>query len=78
LLVFGDANAVRAAHAVQLFELLGGGKRDAGWDGSGMSDARPAILPGGHHLLVASLGIHRHAVPRRSDAENKLRRAFTV
>jgi len=46
LLVFGDADAVRTAHAVQLFELLGGGKRDAGWDGSGMSNARLAILPG--------------------------------
>src|SRR6266700_916188 len=36
LLVFGDADAVRTAHAVEFFELLGGGKKDAGWDGSGM------------------------------------------
>ena len=34
LLVFGDADAVRPAHAVEFFELLGGGKRDGGWDGS--------------------------------------------
>ena len=46
LLVFGDADAVRTAHAVQFFELLGGGKKDAGGDGSGMSNARLAILPG--------------------------------
>src|SRR6266481_2949142 len=54
LLVFGDADAVRTAHAVQFFELLGGGKRDAGWDGSGMSTARLAILPGLTHYNVFS------------------------
>jgi pimeloyl-ACP methyl ester carboxylesterase len=54
LLVFGDADAVRTAHAVQLFELLGGGKRDAGWDGSGMSNARLAILPGLTHYTIFS------------------------
>ena len=54
LLVFGDADAVRAAHAVEFFELLGGGKRDAGWDGSGMSNARLAILPGLTHYNVFS------------------------
>src|SRR6266568_9402703 len=49
LLVFGDADAVRTAHAVEFFELLGGGKKDAGWDGSGMPNARLAILPGVTH-----------------------------
>jgi hypothetical protein len=44
LLVFGDADAVRTASAVQFFELLGGGHRDGGWDASGMSNARLAIL----------------------------------
>ncbi len=81
LLVFGDADAVRTAHAVQLFELLGGGKRDAGWDGSGMSNARLAILPGLTHYTIfssPSLGIRCHAIPRRSDAENELSRAFRV
>jgi pimeloyl-ACP methyl ester carboxylesterase len=52
LLVFGDADAVRTAHAVECFELLGGGKRDGGWDGSGMSDARLAILPGVTHYTI--------------------------
>ena len=46
LLAFGDADAVRTAHAVEFFELLGGGQKDAGWDGSGVSNARLAILPG--------------------------------
>jgi pimeloyl-ACP methyl ester carboxylesterase len=54
LLVFGDADAVRTAHAVEFFELLGGGKKDAGWDGSGMSTARLAILPGVTHYSIFS------------------------
>ena len=54
LLVFGDADAVRTAHAVQLFEFLGGGKKDGGWDGSGMSNARLAILPGLTHYSIFS------------------------
>lgn len=52
LIVVGDADAVRTAHAVEFFELLGGGKRDAGWDGSGMSAARLAILPGMTHYNI--------------------------
>jgi pimeloyl-ACP methyl ester carboxylesterase len=54
LLVFGDADAVRTAHAVQFFELLGGGKKDGGWDGSGISKARLAILPGLTHYTIFS------------------------
>ena len=54
LLVFGDADAVRTAHAVAFFELLGGGKKDGGWDGSGMSPARLAILPGVTHYTIFS------------------------
>ncbi len=54
LLVFGDADAVRTAHAVQFFELLGGGKKDGGWDGSGISNARLAILPGLTHYNIFS------------------------
>jgi pimeloyl-ACP methyl ester carboxylesterase len=54
LLVFGDADAVRTAHAVQFFELLGGGRKDGGWDGSGISNARLAILPGLTHYNIFS------------------------
>ncbi len=54
LLVFGDADAVRTAHAVEFFELLGGGRKDGGWDGSGMSHARLAILPGVTHYTIFS------------------------
>jgi pimeloyl-ACP methyl ester carboxylesterase len=54
LLVFGDADAVRTAHAEEFFELLGGGKKDGGWDGAGVSSARLAILPGVTHYTVFS------------------------
>jgi pimeloyl-ACP methyl ester carboxylesterase len=54
LLVFGDADSVRTAHAVQFFELLGGGRKAGGWDGSGMPSARLAILPGTTHYTIFS------------------------
>lgn len=54
MLVFGDADAVRTAHAVQFFELLGGGNKDGGWDGSGISNVRLAILPGLTHYTIFS------------------------
>src|SRR5829696_2342447 len=44
--------SVRTSHAVAFFELLGGGKQDAGWYGSGMPDARLAILPGTTHYGI--------------------------
>jgi len=52
LLVFGDADAVPPSHAAQFFGLLGGGKKDGGWDGSGVSSSRLAILPGFTHYNV--------------------------
>jgi pimeloyl-ACP methyl ester carboxylesterase len=54
LIVVGDADSVRTAHAVAFFELLGGGQVDAGWDGSGMSNARLAILPATTHYNIYS------------------------
>src|SRR2546427_557394 len=54
MLVFGDADAVQTAHAVEFFRLLGGGQRDGGWDGSGISNARLAILPGLTHYNIFS------------------------
>ena len=52
LIVVGDADSIRPAHVVEFFGLLGGGKKDAGWDGSGMSSARLAILPGTTHYDI--------------------------
>lgn len=52
MIVIGDADSVRTAHAVEFFELLGGGKKDAGWDGSEMPNARLAILPATTHYNI--------------------------
>ncbi|MCA0454393.1 MAG: alpha/beta hydrolase [Chloroflexi bacterium] len=52
LLVVGDADSVRTSHAVAFFELLGGGQKDAGWDGSGMSTAQLAVLPATTHYSI--------------------------
>ena len=52
LLVVGDADAVRTAHSVEFFGLLGGAQRDGGWDGSGRPNAQLAILPGTTHYDI--------------------------
>jgi pimeloyl-ACP methyl ester carboxylesterase len=55
MLIYGDADAIRPSHEVEFFGLLGGGKKDAGWDGSGMPTSRLAILPGAtHYNMIAS------------------------
>jgi len=54
LLVFGDADSIPPVYGARFFELLGGGKTDGGWDGSGMSGARLAILPGTTHYNIFS------------------------
>jgi pimeloyl-ACP methyl ester carboxylesterase len=55
MIVFADADAVRPAHIVEFFGLLGGGQKDAGWDGSGRPTAQLAILPGyTHYNILAS------------------------
>jgi pimeloyl-ACP methyl ester carboxylesterase len=54
MILVGDADSVRTAHAVRFFELLGGGKADAGWDGSGTSNARLAFLPATTHYNIFS------------------------
>jgi pimeloyl-ACP methyl ester carboxylesterase len=52
LLVYGDADSVPTSHAVEFFALLGGGLRDAGWDGAGRPRGGLAILPGRTHYDV--------------------------
>lgn len=54
MIVVGDADSVRTSHAVEFFELLGGGKMDGSWDGSGMSKSRLAILPATTHYTIFS------------------------
>jgi len=62
LLVFGDADLVSPAHAVEFFGLLGGGQKDGGWDGSGRSNAKLAILPGITHYEIFSSPLLASAV----------------
>jgi len=52
LIVAGDADGLPPRHAVEFFELLGGGQRDASWDRSGMTRHRLAILSGLTHYDI--------------------------
>ena len=52
MIVAGDSDIFPPSHAVEFFGLLGGGKRDGGWDGSGRPNARLAILPGLTHYTI--------------------------
>jgi pimeloyl-ACP methyl ester carboxylesterase len=64
LIVAGDADIFPPSHAVELFGLLGGGKRDGGWDGSGRSKSRLAILPGvTHYSMGVDPGLPAVVVP---------------
>src|SRR5579864_215853 len=54
MVVAGDADGLPPSHGVELFGLLGGGKRDANWDRSGMTQHRLAILPGLTHYDIQS------------------------
>lgn len=54
MLVFVDADAVRPEHIVEFYQLLGGGRRDAGQDGSGRSVNQLAIVPGETHYTLSS------------------------
>jgi pimeloyl-ACP methyl ester carboxylesterase len=50
LMIGGDADSVRPAHALALFELLGGGKADGFAKGRGAS--RLLIVPNANHLDI--------------------------
>lgn len=64
LIAVGDADGVRASHAVEFFELLGGGKTDAGRDGSKRPISRLAILPYvTHYDIFASPALVAAALP---------------
>ena len=54
LIVFADADAIRPAHIVEFFLLLGGGKGDAGLDGSARPANELAIIPGLTHYNIVS------------------------
>ncbi|GIJ25555.1 alpha/beta hydrolase [Micromonospora qiuiae] len=64
MLVYADADSVRPAHMVEFFGLLGGGHRDAGWDGRDRPAARLAVLPGlTHYDIVDSPALPAAVLP---------------
>ena len=52
LLVYADADSIRPDHIAEFYGLLGGGQRDAGWDGSQRSPNQLAVLPGTTHYDI--------------------------
>jgi len=52
LLAYADADGIPVTHAAEFFALLGGGLRDAGWDGAQRPRGGLAILPGRTHYDV--------------------------
>jgi pimeloyl-ACP methyl ester carboxylesterase len=52
MLCYGDWDGIRTVHIASFFELLGGGKQDANWDGSNMNKNRLAIVPGDTHYTM--------------------------
>ena len=54
LLVYADADSVMPEHVVDFWKALGGGKRDAGLDGSLRPANRLAIIPGTTHYDIMS------------------------
>jgi len=62
LLAYADADSVPPSHAAEFFALLGGGLRDAGWDGAQRPESRLAILPGHTHYDVFSAPLLAPAV----------------
>jgi len=53
LLVFADADAIRPEHMVEFWKALGGGRRDAGIDGSLRPANQLAIVPNTTHYTLA-------------------------
>lgn len=53
-LIFADADSIRPGHIAAFYEALGGGKRDAGLDGSLRPAARLGIIPGATHYNILS------------------------
>jgi hypothetical protein len=51
LLVSGDSEMYPPAYAARMFEVLGGGQRDGGWMGEGLTE-------GGHALAILPRQTH--------------------
>ena len=72
MLIFGDSDMYRPEHEVQFYQLLGGGLRDAGWEGETMSRNRLAILPGlTHYDIFLSPDLSATALPFLDGQSNR-------
>ncbi|MFF5171861.1 alpha/beta fold hydrolase [Micromonospora sp. NPDC000089] len=64
LLVYADGDSIPVTHMAEFFGLLGGGHRDAGWDGTDRPAARLAVLPGlTHYDIVAAPALPAAVLP---------------
>jgi len=52
LIIAGDSDGLPPSHAVEFFTLLGGGLKDAGWNGQHLIPSQLAILPGATHYTI--------------------------
>jgi len=52
LLVCGDADLFPPSHAAEFFSLLGGGQRDAGWDGKARPQSQLSIIANTTHYNI--------------------------
>ncbi len=52
MLVYADGDSIGIDHVAEFYGLLGGGQRDAGWDGSGAPANTLAVLPHTTHYDI--------------------------
>ena len=52
MLVFGDSDMYRPEHVIEMYQLLGGGLKDAGWMRENLSQNRLAIIPNRTHYDI--------------------------
>jgi pimeloyl-ACP methyl ester carboxylesterase len=52
LIIAGDSDGLPPSHAAEFYRLLGGGLRDAGWNGEHLISSQLAILPGATHYNI--------------------------
>jgi len=75
LIVCADADIFPPSHAVEFFELLGGGRSDPGMDPTARPMSRLAVLPGLTHHTVVNAPALWSAVESFLDEPEALRRA---
>lgn len=64
LLIFGDSDSIRLEHQLKFYQLLGGGRGDAGWNREMMPPNRLAIVPDmTHYEAFAATRVADIALP---------------